>query len=305
MAEPVMEPQPGSGADPNAQLVPSPSNDEGKVQGGRTIENLYAEFSRKNKDLTTRISELTELVRQTVPKQAEAPAVPAPVYQPQVTQPNPVRSPYGAPRALDQFDDNALQDALRNPAVPEYQKGLIRQEVDMRSQERQIETMFQQRERQQHVNSIKLESERAAQSAYPALRDSESEFSRRVDAELQKQRKLLGEFPSDKLDVANRVAQSMGVSAQRGVQFGFVAGTESRQVEEPAEYVPQGMSDELYNELAARFADTLPSDVGPDGRSKRRKFDKKRILESSKIYEEADQAGAVRGRGRRVKGRTA
>lgn len=300
MAEPVMEPQPGSGADPNAQPVPSPGNDEGKVQGGRTIENLYQEFSRKNKDLTTRIAELTELVRGTV-KPAETPAVPAPTYQPQVTQPNPVRSPYGAPRALDNFDDGALQDALRNPAVPEYQKGLIRQEIDTRFQERQIETMFQQRERLQHVNSIKIESERAAMSAYPALRDPDSDFSRRVDTELQKQRKTLGEFPSDKLDVANRVAQSMGVSAQRGVQFGFVAGTESRQVEEPAEYAPQGMSEETYNELAAKFADTLPSDIGPDGRPKRRKFNKQQILESSKVYEEAYDAGAL-SRGRRVKG---
>lgn len=305
MTEPVIEPQPGGGApDPNAPPG-TPAGQEGsKGAGGdgRTLENVRGELLRKHKDLDTKVSQLLDGINELKSRfgapapQQNQPGYVAPQAPPAV--PNPIASPYGAPRALASYNDDALQAALVSPSIPDYQKSVIRVELDTRVQERRIDQAIEHRQRQERVNSLKVQSDKAAKDRYPALRDSDSEFSRRVEAEFQA-RKQLGETPTSFADAANAVAQEMNVEVSR-VTRGFTAAAHNDDAP-PASQVESSMTDEQIADIAGRFADSLPTDIDPKtGRPVRRKFKSESIRERAKQYNAA--AGALGGRGMRVQG---
>jgi hypothetical protein len=286
--QPVIEPSSGDGTGTEAQSAPAGGNDGSNAQGaGRSPDNMFGELSRKYKKLDEKIDALTTMLREA----KQAPQTPS--YSTPTPPQQDVVSRYGAPRPLQQYSDDQLAQAFNTPGFNDYQKQQISQELKVREDERLFDRKFQEREHMQRVSTLKAESESLARAAYPALRDPDSQFSQRVQSELQKQRKLYGEFPTDHYDVAHRVAESMGLQRSKVGVPGFVAQPGSDRQTEPEG--PQGMSDDEYNVLARRFQDALPSDVGPDGRLKRRTFDKSRIQKRTREYQAAENVQRSRG----------
>ena len=301
MPDPVIEPQPGSGEEPNAQSGSVAGESDGSGAGGqtgRTADQVRGELLRKQEKLHSEIAGLKGMVQSLLDaNKSQQPAQQQQFGTP--VAPGPV-SPFGAPRPLANFSDGDLDVALNSPTMNAYQKEVIRREQAERYDERKFEQRFEQRHKQEQISTLKKESEKAALSAFPALRDSSSEFSRRVEAELASQRQLIGEVPTDKYDVANRIARSMGIDVSRAAVPGFTAPAGGGEDNRKQSEVQPSLSDDKIKELEARFAHTLPSDVDKDGKVVRRKFNTQRIKERSKDYKQVE--GVARSRGYKVGG---
>lgn len=304
MSDPVITSPSGSDEKSTAQSG-SAAGDQGSNTAaggdGRTAEQVRGEMQRKYDKLNTKIDELSAGIKTLterfgVPQQGQAPAMQAPQRP---IQPSQVASPYGAPRPLAQYSAEQLQQALDSPSIPEGQKRLISQELYDREQDRRFDERFLARERQSRVNSIKTQSEEAALKRFPALRDPDSEFSRRVDAALTQQRQELGEFPTDKFDIAVRIADSMGLEVKRAIVPGYTAPSNGERPNEGRDAGPQFDPIEAQK-LAKRFEYTLPSDIDKDGKVVRRKFNMDRVKDRSKFYQENE--AIARTRGVKVKG---
>ncbi len=303
------QPSPGGGTDPTNQPAPA-GGDSGSTGGGdgRTLDNVRGELLRKHGQLSDQIAELTKTVgklvegfgqRQQQPQaqttwQQGSPYVPQ--GQSQVYQPGPV-SPFGAPRPLASFTDEQLVNFANGPTATSYQKEAVRVEIEERRQERRFDQMFQMRDREQRVNNLKTQAETAALASFPALRDPASDFSRKVEAELQMQRGLgIPESPYERYDAANRVARAMGLEVSRAVVPGFTAPAAGDRPADTRRDEPQSiLSDEAIDQLARRFEHALPIDVKPDGKAVRRKFDKKKLSEAGKQYGQAKSMYHGRG----------
>lgn len=306
MSEPVNESQAGGDTEQQAQTA-TPAVTDGSSAGGegRTQENSHAELSRKYKKLSGQINELAESMKllversqQVAPQQARFDGG----FAPSQTAPQ-VASPYGAPRLLVKFTDEQLNESLRGGGLSPVQQEQVRTELSLRDRERWFDHQFATRERQQRVSDLKKKSDKAADDAYPALREPESDFSRRVEAELQEQRRLVGEQPTERLDAANRVALQMGVRSTRVYAPGYVAPADGgdRPTEQRKQKTEPLLTDGKISELERKFASTMPYDVDPKtGMPVRRKFNTKRIRESSQQYAEA--ADIMRGPGVRRSG---
>src|SRR5574342_270934 len=155
--KPVNEPQAGSGTETQSQSGTPAGNEGSSGQGGgRTVENVYGELSRKYKSLDAKIDQMMELMRANRETPPPPPAPVQPQQVPSATQPfqEPV-SRFGAPRQLGNFSDEQLNVALQSPTMTDYQKSVIRSELALRAEEQRFEQRFQQREQAQRVNSLK------------------------------------------------------------------------------------------------------------------------------------------------------
>ncbi len=305
MTDPVSETPPGSVETPvSEEPSGSPAGNEGS-SGDRKWQEVRGELLRKHDKLAEQVMQIAQGVSQLIEKSSQpAPGATRSPYTPQASAAAPQApvSQYGAPRQLDNFSDDQLEVALQTPSVPENQRIIIRRELEERRQDRRLDQRLDQRERLQRVNGLKQQSESAALASFPALRDPSSEFSRRVEADLKHQRAEYGEFPTDKFDVANRVARAMGLEVTRAVVPGYTAPAgggndrnDRREVEETV------LKDTEIEALARKFenAGTMPIDI-KNGRGVRRKFDKAKIKDLSRGYGEAQ--GAYRNRGIKVRG---
>jgi hypothetical protein len=268
---------------------------------------VYGELSRKHKQLSGQIDQLAKAVNTLVERSAQKVEQRQPQrydggYTP-APAPQQAASPYGAPRLLSGYSDEQLNEALRAGGLTPDNQTAVRTELSLRERERWFDNQFATRERQKIVNDLKQRSEKAAYDSFPALRDPESELSRRVEAELQEQRRLIGEVPTDKLDVANRVALQMGVRGTRVFAPGYApqsdGGESTRESSKPK--TKPILSDGQIDSLSKKFASTMPYDTDPKtGMPVRRKFNTKRIRENAQQY--AEGADAMYGRGVRVDG---
>lgn len=288
------DPSSGEGNEPS-----TPSKND-----GRSVENIYGEFSRKNKQLQEQISGLAESVQKLTEaftkqnsdetraqrfQQGYSPAAPS----------APRAVPQHAAADLSGYSDEQLQQALASGQLSAYQRQLVEQALQERKFDQRLESRLKEREKQSEVSRLRMEAEEAALTAFPALQNKNSEFARRVEAELAQQRAKYGEFPTDKFDVANRIARVMGIEVSRIVTPGYIGRPES-QGAEPDEG-PEGQSDEEIRDIASNLRYALPIRLNPEtGKMERKKFNLKRIKERSKEYE---QGKRMFQQGRKIKGR--
>jgi hypothetical protein len=163
-----------------------------------------------------------------------------------------------------------------------------------------VDKLFEAKEKQSHQARLKAESHEAALAAFPALREKDSEFSRRVQARLDERQQAFGSTPTEEFDVANQVAREMGVEVSRVVAPGFVGRPESASQPEPEEG-PQGIDMDRAAEIARNLQYALPLRRNPEtGKMERKKFNLANIKERSKEYEE--HAAVYKG-GRKIGGR--
>lgn len=261
---------------------------------GRSLENLRGELLRKQEKLEAQIAALSEGIGKIAGALSQRPATqPAAPVQPQ----RPVVSPYGAPNPdISEYTDEQLQQVLGSGQLNPYQVRVIEQLLTERRIERKTAEMLDKREKQHLVSAANTEAREAAHAAFPALRDPNSEFSRRVASALQQQRERFGDFPMDEFDVANRVARQMGVEVSRVVTPGYIGKPEGG--EKPVEE-DRGPSDEELTQIAENLRYAMPIKRNPQtGKMERKKFNLQRIRERSKRYTENEQFY----RGRKIKG---
>lgn len=247
---------------------------------GRSVENLHGEFTRKHNQLAEKFESLQGDIRTLMNKLA-GPA------EPQQAPQTPV-SPFGAPRPLQQFSDEYITSYLEKPDLTPYQRQVLVTEQQTRNQLKFANQIWDQRREQERVAEEKARAAMAAEAAFPALRDKSSEFSQRVQQQLQSRRSRFGEFPTDIYDVANNVAREMGIGETRAyTPDTFVAsGPQDRgapRVQKPRKHE---LTEDDVNRIGSRLADALPSDRQADGKMKRRTFNKQRIKDRSKMYAE-------------------
>jgi len=279
----------GDSASPGGQSGGNqPKND------GRSLENLRGELLRKQEKLEEQIASLTKnigtLASALTQRQGSVPAAPAPQQRPLV-------SSYGAPNPdIAEYTDEQLQQVLMSGQLNPAQARVIERLLEKRELKREMASEFQQRDKQQLMSAAQAEAQAAAHAAFPALRDPNSEFARRVDAALNQQRERFGAFPMDEFDVANRIARQMGVEVSRVVTPGYIGKPEGG--EKPVEE-PQGPSDAELTEIAHNLRYAMPIKRNPQtGKMERKKFNLQRIRERSKRYTENEQFY----RGRKIKG---
>ena len=279
----------GDSASPGGQSGGNqPKND------GRSLENLRGELLRKQEKLEGQIAALTDniskLAGALTQRQGSVPAAPVMPQRPAV-------SPYGAPNPdINEYTDEQLQQVLGSGQLNPYQVRVIEQLLTERRIERKTSELLDKRDKQHLVTSAQAEARDAAQSSFPALRDPNSEFSRKVSAALKQQRESFGEFPMDEFDVANRIARQMGVEMSRVVTPGYIGKPEGG--EKPVEE-SQGPSDEELTEIAHNLRYAMPIKRNPQtGKMERKKFNLQRIRERSKRYTESEQFY----RARKIKG---
>jgi hypothetical protein len=280
----------------------TPAGEQGSIEvpeRGRSVDNLAAEFNRKQAKLQEQIAGLTESVQKLAqafvqgqqPQRFEQGNQPPP--------PPPQRQvPQHAAADLSNYTDEQLQQALASGQLSAYQTKVIEEALQERRLDRRLEAKFAETQKQSQTERLRAESEEAALAAFPALKDKNSEFSRRVEAALSDQRRQLGEFPTDRFDVANRVARIMGVEVSRVITPGFVAKPDSTQADDVEE--PSGQTEDEIRAIAANLRYALPLRHDPvTGKMERKKFNLKRIQERSKQYEQNKRAYMP---GRRIRG---
>lgn len=271
----------------------SPASEQGgNSEGeGRTLDNVRGELLRKQEKDAARLQEQIALLHDSVQKMADA-------FQSQARQfaerPQPARpqqpmqpSPWGAPTPPpEEYTDEQLQMALRSGRLTPDQTREVERLLNERRVEAKTRELFDKRDREQKLSAAEQEAETAALQSFPALRDPNSEFARKVNAALERQREEFGKFPHDKFDVANRIARQMGVEVSRIVTPGYVGKPEASDPK-PSDDEPQGMPDDRIREIAENLRYALPVKRNPKtGRMERKQFNLKRIKERSKRYAE-------------------
>lgn len=268
---------------------------------GRSLDNVRGEFSRKHDELKAQVAGLTDAVQKMA--NALTARMQTPDARPTPTQPpvqRPIVSPYGAPNPdINEYTDEQLQQALASGRLDPYQTRVIEGILSERRIERKTQELFEQRDRKQVVSRAQAEAHEAALAAFPALRDSNSEFAQRVAGALKAQRDTFGPFPTDEFDVARRVADSMGLQASRITIPGYIGKPEGGDKEDAVED-DVGMSDDEIAEIAHNLRYAMPLRRNPEtGKMERKKFNLKRIKERSKRYQE--NSNLYQG-GRKIKG---
>lgn len=271
---------------------------------GRSLDNIKREFDRKQEKLESQVAALTEATEKlanlllAAKGQAEDQEFNQGNRPSFVPTPARNRIPQHAAGDLSEFTDVQLQQALDSGQLSPNQARAVRDLLQERTFDSKFEQKFQAREKQTRRQQLREESEHAALVAFPALRDKNSEFYRKVSVALQQQRSIIGEVETDTFDVANRVARQMGVEVARVVTPGYVGrpGDEP----EPKAEEPQGQTEEQIREIAASLRYALPIKLNPKtGKMERQKFNLKRIQERSKRYTENE---SVFKQGRKVRG---
>lgn len=288
MAEDVFSPS--SGEEPNESGT-SAGNQDGSLAGeGRTLDNVRGELLRKQEKDAAQLQEQIALLHDSVQKMAEAfqsqakqfAERPQPARPQQPMQPNPWGAPAPSP---DEYTDEQLQQALRSGRLTNDQAQEVQRMLNERRIESKTKEMFEKRDREQALSAAEAEAENAALQSFPALRDPNSEFSRKVNTALEAQRNQFGKFPHDKFDVANRVARQMGVEASRIVTPGYVGKPEASDPK-PSDEI-EGMPEDRIKQIAENLKYALPVRRNPKtGRMERKQFNLKRIKERSKRYAE-------------------
>jgi len=253
--------------------------------GGRSLENLHGEFTRKYSQLSDRFESLQAGI-EAISKKLGATG-PGPAAQP--SSPTPP-SPFGAPRAtsLSDFSDEHIDSYLQGGTLTPYQRQLLETEKATRAQARFANQIWDQRKQQEDLASEKSRAEQAAFQAFPSLRDSNSEFSQKVKSALVARRQRFGEFPTDVYDVANNVAREMGIGEARAITPGSFVAPGFQERTAPAAPKPRKheLNETDLERIGERLASALPSDRQGDGKMKRRTFNKTRLKERSKMYAE-------------------
>jgi hypothetical protein len=269
----------------------SPASEQGgSSEGeGRTLDNVRGELLRKQEKDAAQLQEQIALLHDSVQKMAEAfqsqaknmAERPQPARPQQPMQPNPWGAPTPAP---DEYTDEQLQQALRSGRLTPEQSREVERMLNERRVESKTKELFEKRDREQQMAAAEADAENAALQSFPALRDPNSEFSRKVNAALETQRNQFGKFPHDKFDVANRVARQMGVEASRIVTPGYVGKPEASDPR-PSDDEPEGLPDDRIKQIAENLKYALPVKRNPKtGRMERKQFNLKRIKERSKRY---------------------
>jgi len=275
---------PSSGLDPDGNpLSPECNSGSNEPDGkGRTLENVRGELVRKHDKLAEQIASLQDGIgklSEAILNRQQAPVSP---------QAPPTVSPYGAPSpVLAGYTDEQLQQALASGALSPYQRQVIEGLIQDRRLERKTSELFAQKQREGDLTRARSESEANAKQAFPALRDGNSEFSKRVSTELKKQRDQFGEFPTDAFDVANRIARQMGVEVSRTAR-GFSGAPEGNNASVP-DAPALGLDDDELKRIAEKLQYAMPLKRDAQGRMVRKKFNLENIKERNKRYDENSQ----------------
>lgn len=284
MAEDVFDSSSGSEfEDDNASPGGQTGSKESK-NDSRTFAEYQGENNRKIGDLQKQIATVTEAVlklTEAVSKKQTTPTQAPPATR-QFTQPQ-----YGVPNPdISEYTDEQLQQALASGRLDPTLQRAVEGVLAERKIERKTVELFEKRDQAQRVSAAEAEAERIALASFPALRDPNSDFSRRVEAAIEQRQARFGKHPQDKLDVARDVAAAMGVQASRVVTPGYVGRTEGGE-QPPVDEGAQGMPDDEIAQIAHNLRYAMPLRRNPEtGKMERKKFNLKRIKERSKRYEE-------------------
>lgn len=273
--EPTPQEPPASGAGEQPGI-----GEEGKI-GDRDAKNVIAEVTRKvGKQLGDQMQGMFDDLASKLGQPAQAPAKPA----------APAAAPVpGAQIPISDYSTTDLNAALQLPTLTPQGRQVIQQELSKRQLDETVDQKLEARDRQRLVQQEAQSAAQQAVNVYPALANEESAFYKQVDAELGKRRAQFGEHPGDVFDVANRVAQQMGVEARatRAVtQTPFIAGGHNPNAPATGDRKPgrRELSDDKIDSIGSALQHVLPR--GTDG--KPRKFDRKRIQGHSKKYSDQE-----------------
>lgn len=239
------EPSPEADAD-------QPEGDED--QGGRTIENVYRELSRKQEEFQERMfQQLTES------QKLLADAVQTRTEQPEQKSGNTFDD-----MSLDQLEQFRNDVQENNPEyLAQFDSYLQRRRVD-----ETVEQRLQQYRQRDQMDARRKQSNETAVQRYPELGQPNSSFYRTVNSRLQEMgREWVESNPRAVLDAANDVAVEMGVTpnthrpAIRGTMANrdMGGGAPVGRAEEKKELPKSGQSAEDRAAIADRLRAALPS----------------------------------------------
>ena len=184
-------------------------DDSSDDKQGRTLDNVYRETSRKLEKQNARVEQLVGIVEQLRTDLRTA------------RQPEPATAP-----TLEKLSIPELEGMLNSDRITEAEKPVLQKYI----QERQVSTLVEEKlNDQMRRQDDKQRRRNAAEQAlrkYPQLRNTSSEFARRVDQELTArgaQYKVSNPFAV--LDVANSIAAEMGMPVNRSKRVPEQLGT--------------------------------------------------------------------------------
>ena len=272
----------GSSASPGGDL--GSTEPDGK---GRTLENLQRETQRKFEDLEGKMGLIVDGINKLTGLAANPQAPQPPVRQPQAAPQGqfPQVSQFGAPNPdLNQYSVGDLQQALTLNHWTPQQRQVLQAAANDKHLEAKADTLFADRERHAALTQARKESDEAASQSFPALDNPQSDFARRVETALVEERKLFGEHPRDRFNVANRVAREMGVEVARVVTPGYSAPASSNEPA-PSADEPAMPSDDEIAVKAQDLKYAMPMRLNPKtGKLERVKFNKERLKSRIQNY---------------------
>jgi hypothetical protein len=300
MPEDVM----GSSSDPQANEPGSVTGEpDGSLEAeGRSIDNLRGELLRKQDKAVTQLQEQIAMLNDGFQKMAQAFQSANAQRQTQSQVPPPPAEPvtkYGSPNPpVERYTDEQLHVALQSGRLTPHQAKEVERLLEERRVEAKTKELFEQRDKQQQFSADRTKADAEALAAFPALRDPQSEFSQKVNAELEARRAAYGETPFDKADAASRVARQMGIDATRVVSQGYVGSSEAGEPALVAE--PEGPPDEELQQIARNLRYALPIKQNPKtGKMERKEFNMKRVKQRAVRYAKTREQGLG---GHKIKG---
>jgi len=247
---------------------PEPAEDkvgDGKDKdGSRTLENVRGELLRKQEKLQSEINKqfsdlnarLTDLARGMVRPAAEKPKSQASLDDYTVSE-------------LEQYR-GTISDADK-PKLDAY--------IADRKTREAVKHEMESFTKQQQLDQSRVQYNKTAVDRYPDLNKETSDFAREVDRRLQElPEDIVMRNPRVVLDIANDVAIDRGVKpTQRRTVEGLsrVAPSNSSPTEQPT-YTSK-LTDDERDRIESKLQSALP---------KGKKFDRKKIIEREKFYDE-------------------
>jgi len=224
---------------------------------GRTVDNVYGEFSRKFGEISNTIARLTGMV--------EAMNQSKPEPAPQQNQPQ---------RPEDM--SSAQLESLR-PNVPEENLPQLENLIMQAKTREMLDSKLDEFTRNLEVKTTKQDANTQARQLYPELNDKTSDFYQKVDARLQELGPAYAHGnPRAVLDIANEVALREGKTPVTSRAPGRLAKPNSAPADKP-----RGKGSEkplpISKEEAAQIAEKM-SHAMPDG-----KFNLDRVMEKMRV----------------------
>lgn len=206
-AESLAAPSDDHLAEPDAvEAEATPTAPEAPVGEGRTIDNVHGEFSRKFGE----ISKQSQDFQNSIMRRLDDLASRISGRQPETQQPK---------TKLEDYSVAELQAYMTALPADNPQRAQVEAVITDKIVNEKIDARVQDITGRERLKVTKREAVRVATERYPDLRNESTDFWKQVDQELRYRGDGYAQSnPNAVLDVANEVAQRMGVQAKRNVR---------------------------------------------------------------------------------------